>query len=156
MSGESATFSRDQMNGLLDLAEKGVGKIINNPEGDVHNNPHKEGKPEHDCADVERRNEEKNWKKKKAKKNCKKKSADGVKADKACKCQACDSKRFKKKERKEKTKTGSVVIAVPVCVAGVFLIGGTILFFKKKKTHKTQRRLSHRDESMPTITPPKV
>ena len=28
MSGESATFSRDQMNGLLDLAEKGVDELV--------------------------------------------------------------------------------------------------------------------------------
>jgi hypothetical protein len=114
---------------------------------------HKEGNTEHDCADVMRRNEASDWKKKKAKKNCKKASEEGVKADKACKCQACDSKRYKKKARKEKTKRGSVVIAVPVCVAGVFLIGGAAWIFRKKKTTKVQRRLSHRQESMPTITP---
>ena len=114
---------------------------------------HKEEKPDYDCAYVLNANEKKNWKEKKAKKACKKKSAEGVKADKACKCQACDSKRYKKKARKEKTKRGSVVIAVPVCVAGVFLIGGAAWIFRKKKTRKVQRRLSHRQESMPTITP---
>jgi ribonuclease PH len=28
MSAEGATFSRDQMNTLLDLAEKGVGELV--------------------------------------------------------------------------------------------------------------------------------
>merc|ERR1712072_1214485 len=94
---------------------------------------HKDGDEEHDCDFVYAKNEAKDWKKKKAKKDCKKKN-------------------MKKKERKEKTKTGSIAIAVPVCVAGVFLIAGTFLFFKKKKTKKVQRRLSHRLESMPDVT----
>merc|ERR1712072_1253254 len=101
---------------------------------------HKDGDEEHDCDFVYAKNEAKDWKKKKAKKNCKKKDSVGVKAKKACKCRACN------------TKTGSIAIAVPVCVAGVFLIAGTFLFFKKKKTKKAQRRLSHRLESMPDVT----
>ena len=104
---------------------------------------HKEGKPEHGCADVERRNEEKNWKKKKAKKNCKKKSEDKVKAKKACKCKACDKKRFKKKDKDQEA---SVEIVVPVCVAAVIVIGAAAWLVRTRIIKKKQ----HRKQSMPS------
>lgn len=107
----------------------------------------KAGDENYDCGKVYEKNEKKKWKKKKAKKNCRAVGEDGRTASDACACDACNADNFKKK----KSKAASVVIAVPVCVGAVLLVGGAYLATHKRKTAKTQRRLSHRASSMPTI-----
>ena len=111
------------------------------------------------CEDILANNEEKGWKKKKAQKNCKKAaeavgSVEPVKAKVACACGACDKSRFVKKEKKEKTKPASVEIVVPICVVAVFLVFFAYFLLRKTKSAKAQRRLSHRDASMPKIAAP--
>jgi len=82
---------------------------------------------------------------------------------------ACDKSRFKKKKKK-KSEEASVAIIVPVrfrrfsfprtpsidypakvCVGAVFLAAAVYGIARKRKTGETQRRLSHRQASMPSI-----
>lgn len=109
---------------------------------------HRKDQPDHTCAHVEEKNAKKKWRKKRAKKNCKAKSADGVRAREACACSACDPSRFKSKK---KSAQATVVIIVPICVGAVFLAAVGYAASRKRENARMQRRLSHRDTSMPTV-----
>jgi len=105
---------------------------------------HRAGKPTQDCDWVERKNEKKDWKKKKVKRLCKKANDDGVRASEDCACSACDMDRVGGGGSSE----GSVEIIVPCVVGGVLLLGGIAILMRRR----VLKALQHRRASMPEIS----